>query len=320
MNDFLKELEDMEKEFKPSTSSDIQKMDGLEVNASMIKAFLFRGEYQNEDGRLYYCPLKTKEVTIDKKYNYTSDSMNHGNYFEYLCIGENRYETVTDLPRKKLSKKKEQENIIHIKDYGVPLWEGEKTTDQIRIEAQAELFKDIVRMFKMRIDKEGDKKNIQVNKKVRWGQYESEYGIVYLSGTADIDDTPFLYNDELLDSITVDLKLTKNINTEFGDYCWGTPQLMDHTQAFLYMRIFQRRFLYMVFDYKPTPEWKIVPVKFNSQRDLELDEAIRKTVERVRYHTIYGWNAVPQYYRCKDCPVNHIKGGPCKEAINIQEV
>jgi hypothetical protein len=110
--------------------------------------------------------------------------------------------------------------------------------------------------------------------------------------------------------VIADLKLTKNIYNQFGDFCWAYPHNMDHTQAFMYTQLYKqaynevRHFYYFVFDYKPEPEFKIIRKKVEAIDIAELNESIRSAVAKLDYHTNNGWNEVASHDNCKYCPLS----------------
>lgn len=322
MSDFLKSLEALEEEYTPKEEP-VVKGDGdiLLISQSKIKDMCWYGEYQSQDGELYYCPLMYKEVTLEKKYDIQTESMKKGVFFESLWIGDTRDgNLILDLPRKKLKKKERLENEVAISEGRKPPHKGDKMIDQIRIERQVEVAKTVSKNMGMRIETEGPNKNVQIYKKIPFGMYEDELGEVWLEGTADIYDTPIQLGEVYYDRAVVDAKLTGNIHSERKPYCWGIPKEMPHYQGSMYSKIFGLKFVYLVFDYKPVPEWKPIPFSYTAGREHELHEVIRKVASRIRYHQRYGWDVEPKYGRCKVCPLNFTKGGPCQKAQIIEEV
>jgi len=84
---------------------------------------------------------------------------------------------------------------------------------------------------------------------------------------------------------------------------------MDHTQAYMYMFLWEKihgkrlPFYYLVFDYKPTPEYKIIKKLFGKLEEFELQESIRKTVEKIYLHEGRGYFTNPSHLNCKNCPL-----------------
>ena len=84
------------------------------ISQSLIKMFLHNGDEWE------VCARKIGMVDIFKHYEFEqTESMLKGKFFETLCIGRSRGgEMITDLPRKKLTKKQEAENRIKISKGG----------------------------------------------------------------------------------------------------------------------------------------------------------------------------------------------------------
>jgi hypothetical protein len=134
----------------------------------------------------------------------------------------------------------------------------------------------------------------------KWNKNEA----IDLNGEYDLYCKLFI-DGEFHDFI-IDLKFTANVFNDFGAFCWGTPELMDHTQPILYMKITwlhekPRRFMYWVFDHKAVPNFKPIEKEFTTLNDYEIDESIRKTVEKASIYNITGWPANPSMKNCKTC-------------------
>lgn len=247
----------------------------------MIKAF-------NEEG---YCPMKLKVVYVYRTHNtIPSESMTRGVFFETLCLGSGvRGQQVMDLPRKQ---------------------NGKKTIAQERIEMQARDFPGILDAHKMKI----------IDKDL-YLEYELEKG-VWLCGTIDFTASIWDDTDGPIDEAVIDLKLTQNIYSQFGPYCWHFPHNMDHTQAFMYKHLYyvvkgkDVPFYYMVFDYKPTPEYKMIKKLVGKLEEYELTESIRKTLEKVNHHESKGYWTVPSHTNCKNCPL----ADKCPEATKAKKI
>jgi len=238
------------------------------ISQSLIKAFA------QDD----YCPMKLKKIFIDKTHNLVvSESMQRGLYFETLCLGSGVHgKKVNDLPRKK---------------------NGDKKVSQERIDLQVHEFRSVLSNHKMKVLDN----DIYIEK-------EHEKGII-LNGTIDFTSPIWDDTDGPIEKALVDLKLTMNIYSQFGPYCWHFPHNMDHTQAYMYMHLWEQvhgeklPFYYLVFDYKPVPEYKIIKKLFGKMEEFELKESIRKTVEKIYFHEGRGYFTNPSHMNCRNCPL-----------------
>jgi hypothetical protein len=240
----------------------------IKISQSMIKAF-------DKDG---YCPMKLKVAYVYKTHRLIpSDAMTKGIYFETLCLGSGvGGSTVNDLPRKR---------------------NGEKRVAQERIEMQAQDFPEILKAHRM-----------EVLEKDVYLEHELEKGI-WICGTTDFTSPIWDDTDGPIPKSIVDLKLTQNIYSQFGPFCWHFPHNMDHTQAFMYTHLWREcrgedlPFYYMVFDYKPTPEYKMVKKLVGTLEMYELQESIRKTLEKINHHEGRGYYTNANAENCKNCPL-----------------
>ncbi|HMA68773.1 MAG TPA: hypothetical protein VKN74_02800 [Candidatus Mcinerneyibacterium sp.] len=284
----------------------------IEISSSIIKGFLYYGEFKNHEGDFYYCPRKVLETIIKKRSGTSTLSMMKGSYFETLCLGEGINEEKTeDLPRKKIRKKSLiEENKIN-KEMGLPLIKGEKTSDQLKIEELTTLFDYVCTKHKIIICKEGDNKNVQVkyNKKAVINNDE-----ILLTANFDIV-SPIYHSSKYYDSAIIDLKLTQSLENTFGNYSWGKPETIDHAQAKFYSFITKLPFFYLVFGIKEG-HYKLFHYPLEADRKSEIMESIRKVYERIIFHKNFGWEEIPKSGRCKDCPLNNINGGDCYSADN----
>lgn len=230
-----------------------------------------------------YCPQRIKRVYIDRTLKEVpTEAMTKGMFFEYITLGNPNKDgnVINDLPRKR---------------------GGEKTIDQIRIEQQAKRFKDeVLPLYDIQIVGKGE-------------TFSIEHEGVTLTITVDLYGA-IRYN-ELLYPLIGDLKLTKDMNESFGDFSWGFPQNMDHTQAILYTWVFTKAmeeskenfdrdplFIYFVFDYKPVPEYKLVHVAPERLRYAELKQLISDVTAKIIYYEQTSWPYKPNYVECAKCP------------------
>lgn len=299
------------------------------ISQSLIRKFLRDGD------EIPLCPKNLYYTELTKEYEIPPTlPMLHGSYFETLVLGSGRDgEKVKDLPRKKLTQKQGRENKVRAAK-GEELMVGGKTVAQIRIEEQAERFNILRAQKQMMIVPEY---NTQVKILKRWKEDES----VVLSGTLDIFPTPILGKDGLQMAI-VDLKLTGDIDNEFGGFPWGTPERMDHIQGKMYHYLVREvdfelnphlkniitkpvrniiadnnvLFLYWVFSYSSGDlRDKFVRYDWDYLKEKELHESIRKTISFIEFYEKKGWPAEPEYERCANCPLVN-----CTERCEIQAV
>ena len=296
------------------------------ISQSLIKSFLDKG---NEriicPKNIYYTKIAPEEEMPPTR------PMMDGSYFETLTLGSGRGGKQTlDLPRKKLTIKQERENRVREERGQEPLL-GQKSIAQIRIEEQAERFKLLCAQYQIVITEY----NTQVPILKKWEKNEE----IMLSGELDIFPTPVLGKHGLQMAI-IDLKLTGKINNDFGDYCWGSPEHMDHIQAQMYhylirnidfslneelkclvtqsvMNIISNNsvlFLYWVFSYgSGILRDKFVRYDMDHLKLAEMHESINKTVAAIEKHEKEGWPADPEYERCAGCPLTN-----CAERCDIQ--
>lgn len=298
------------------------------VNQSLIKKIIDR--YQNE---VEFCPAYIKEVFIKKNKLPISlffegkcpemESMTKGKFFESLCYGSTTdSDLVLDLPRSKRKGK---------------LF-GSKTLDQQRIEQQAERFK--LRCKTLNVDIVPGHNIHQVIFK-RWND---KY---MLAGEFDMFPIG-IYYEEALRLAIIDLKLTTDVHSTFGSFCWGKPQFMDHIQADMYQYLVRNidlelnphlkdvitdrtqdiinrdgiLFLYWVFGYREPLEQQEIFVERSYKdengtmhRQNDLNERIRKTIAVLEREEQFGWEEKPVQDNCKYCPLNQRYGGSCKSSI-----
>jgi len=290
----------------------------FEISSSLIKKFIYKG---NE---IDHCPKRVYHTTVKRDYpENESEAMRSGQFFETKCIGSTRDGVrVIDLPRKELSKKQKKENEIEWEKGLAPIHYGEKTIDQIRIEDQVMVFKQKVKKYMMVIDSF----NTQVELRYK---LNDQFTLV---GHPDIFPTPVMTNSGLK-VFCIDLKLTKDIDNTFGDFCWGEPERMDNTQGLIYQFLIKSlnendnphlselltkpllsmcnnglvEFRYWVFGYgNRSMRDKFVPVRYDKMDDVEIKERIRRTVRIVDGYETYGWKTNPKHSLCHDCPLKTI--------------
>jgi len=304
------------------------------LNQSLIGRFLFKGEE-----RVRICPKKIYCVDIIKSHDHTTDSMLKGSYFETLCLGKGAGgKTITDLERKKLTKKQVEINELRTINGDPPL-KGEKTMDQLRIEEQAIRFKQLANKYQIVLNEY----NVQVPITIPWEKNKD----ILIRGELDIFPTTMYTKNEgsneyTLNPAIVDLKLTANLESTFGEWCWGAMEEMDLIQGFTYNYLVRRlpdhvdlnphvvdlmtkplinlinhnkiNFYYWVFSYKKLDD-KIIQVKWDAMKQEEFHQVINKAISVIEYWEELGWPTKPEYSVCKYCPVTE-----CIDRETIQTV
>ena len=298
----------------------------LTISQSLIKKFLRHGAER------IICPKCIYETEIEPVMEVPpTRPMLDGSYFETLTLGSGRRGHKTlDLPRKKLTSKQERENRVLVEKGEEPI-KGTKTIAQIRIEEQAERFKILRAQRQIMITEY----NTQVRILKKWDDN------IMLSGELDIFPVSILGKDKYQLAI-IDLKLTGDINNDYGDFSWGEPDRMDHTQAQMYHYLIRDidftlneglkdivtqpvlnmiadnniLFLYWVFSYGSGDlKDKFVRYDWDSNKEAELKESINKTVACIEENEAEGWPAKPEYERCEKCPLLN-----CTERCEIQSL
>jgi len=300
------------------------------VSSSLIKKLMYRGEPRRVcPQQVYRCYILKDVDTVQ------TDSMLYGSYFETLCLGSGaRGRKTNELPRLELTKKQEQANRIAIAKGQPQIYYGDKSTAQVKIEAQAAEFRRLCAKYQVVV---ASPYNTQV---LVYKQFDEDIMAV---GEMDIFPTPVMTKRGLKVAI-LDLKLTGDINSDWGEYCYGKPEELDDTQGLMYhylardidfdlndemnpdnnlrdlfteavrniIKDGELEFALWVFDYKKTMEKlgnKFVPMpytspgyKFTSLHEGEIKERIRTTVNMCRDFEETGWREMPGVY-CKDCPM-----------------
>jgi hypothetical protein len=200
----------------------------IKLTQSMLK------DYEREETcpKRFYHQWVEKEITQEP-----SLPMLKGSYFDFLCLGRNAHgESITDLPKNK---------------------NGSKTADQIRIEEQAELFRDMfVNTYSDEyLGKLKEYKDIVItDKQLKIADGECE-------GTLD-----FITTDATNGLILWDLKLTQDLTDKTPPWGWGNITQMDFTQQIHYYNIFKNThgieplMKLIVFDYTTLKRVKIIDV------------------------------------------------------------
>lgn len=284
----------------------------ISISQSLITHLYFKGE------TIEVCPRNLYEVWIKKTHKLIpSDAMLYGQYGETLCLGHTAYSSVTDLPRKELNKKQQKQNQYNA-IRGIPPVVGEKKIVQLRIEEQAVEFK------RMQDSGEIEVYGTQVRLQMPLNDKYSLGGIT--------DMFPFAHNDPNTGESWMgigDLKFSQTLDNVRYDskYPWSAFDIMDKTQAFVYLLLLRNidnpmnkevlstlppKFIelvntmvleYLVFEYGGKLRHRSFVVQWNEDNQKELDETIRKVMARLDYYEANGWKAEPEIDRCLECPI-----------------
>lgn len=298
------------------------------INQSIIRTFLHNGEERE------YCYKKIYLHKILRKFkDEPSEPMQMGSYFESQVLGKSAGGRSTDdLPRKKLTKSQIAENAVR-KANKQPLIKGDKYLHHIRIDNQIARFKALCKQYKIIVTDY----NVQIPILAIWDQDPD----VMLSAELDIFPTTIFIENELNAAI-IDLKLTADIHNEYGEYCYGKPEYLDLIQAKMYhylvrnindtlnphlsglitdsikSLINQNRidFLLWIFNYKgDVLEDKFIKITWDSNKENELHESIRKTISILNYGESNDWPTNPTFNLCKNCQYTD-----CPDRARIQTI
>ena len=295
-------------------------MGKLYISNSLVKYLFLNG---NE--RPNICPKQVFSKFVIKNYpDSPTRCMLDGKYFETLCLGSSsRGDKQLDLPR---------------------LNNGNKGVTQLRIEKQVLLFKLLCEKYQIRVNEH----NTQT---VYYKEWHKDRRVI-LRAEMDIAPTTILRNidnqGEALWLSIIDLKLTVNINSDWGEFGWGDYANMDKTQGMFYQYMWRDMdvdfnisesgetwyesfrtgfmkeliekklflFYYWVFSHAKTgmDHQKLCRVVWDKAKELDLHEAIRKTVSLMELWNEEGFKANPSYEACKDCKLEN-----CKEKTTEEE-
>ena len=201
----------------------------IRISSTLIKKLSKNGTM------LDYCPAQIKAY-LDGISDEKSIYMLRGSYAHWLVLGKHSREddAVTDLPR---------------------LRTGEKSADQLRIELQAE------RCRQRLIDK-GAIINSDTCERLIETKWEEDDNVI-LSTHSDII-TPILRNGVQEPMCIIDLKFPGNLDSDYAEQPWKTPELIDWSQLVHSWYIFNKETgknvltSYWVYDYKSSPAKKIL--------------------------------------------------------------
>ncbi len=226
-------------------------------------------DFENKDT----CLKRWKHQWINKEFSLEPNIyMQRGKYFEELCLGEGAIEgEKTELPLIKT---------------------GKKTIDQIRIEEQAEKFKQL-------FDKDSE---LFLGFSIRYIQIKLEDD--ESTGVADFDAIDKEGNDCLFD-----LKLTRDLDSE-SEFSWKDPKNLDLIQQIHYADLYEKRFrkkpknYLIIFDYSPEMKVKLVELDILKQSFDQKDGRFLDFWEEKRMlDSLEDYPTVPSKEECKKCPL-----------------
>jgi hypothetical protein len=325
----LKEKEMLDSKPEPSTDLDpISKQ--WKDSGDIIVSYSTSDKMYFKGNEIPHCPAKIygKLIGLEEP---ATDPIKAGNLFETLLLGGGRDGAqTTELERKQVSQKQKNEAIKK----GLPEPEPEMKIDEIRIRHQVERSK--IFLFNHKV-------SIFPNINTQVPIYKIYKGIK-IWGHLDLFPTSIIWNGEERIAC-IDTKLTANLTSSYGKYCWGSPEQMDITQPLMYyflledidysinpylLKILGKErqfenliFLYYVADYKVAMEkldCRFFEVLKTPERMQEIRELIRKVHASLEMYKKQGWPASPHYDLCKSCVQNFKAGGRCQFAINSQSI
>lgn len=200
------------------------------------------------------CPRAIYEQFITKKFRHVTPPMMEGIYGETLMLGGGaKGQKVIDLPRhKKTGEKLKAQRSIEEQALRFPIWCNEKGISVIKgVNTQLPIVK--------RLD--GDDK-------------------VLIRTELDLFPTPFfMSNKDSYVPAIIDLKMTANVQSEWGDYCWGAPEFIDHIQADMAY--------WMIQDFDMELNLKFNPEKEEIYQSVFGNKAMRKMIESEKFVFVY---------------------------------
>jgi hypothetical protein len=233
-----------------------------------------------------FCPkayLETELLNNCKKK--PSLAMMLGQYFEYLATGaKNREGEIVEIP---LTKRRQP------------------STAQLRVEWQAKQFKENLIKHDIEILTVGETLSFNLFKEFL---------------TTGIEDTTVLYKGR---PYIMDIKLTSNIDNDYGDFCWGEVHKMDKIQAYNYVLLkyhitgIKFGFIYYVADYKKNPTYKIIEVENPLDNFQEVYRRFKQAFMRMTAFKNLGYPAIPSE-NCEKCPVKSCQFNGKKQVLKKQ--
>lgn len=232
------------------------------------------------------CPFRWKSQWVDKLIPFKkSEDLDKGKYFEYLALGKGAIagEDVTDLIRLK---------------------NGDKSADQIRIEAQAERFK---RLFEPTDPEYLGLKIVKLQPKLVVGNRNGTLDFV----AEDEDDYPWV----------IDLKLTKDLTSDRTKYGWGNDwENLDLLQQVHYEDLFEKEYGVrprtglLVFDYTPNKRVEFGEIIISDSKRISKEVRFTSAEEAFNLYEKKGWIRIPELKECENCPL------PCELRLQGSKV
>jgi hypothetical protein len=271
--------------------------DVIQISQSLIKAM----HYDEVTGTPAACPRNIHACYVQKHYTAPTETMQYGLFFESAILGATRDGEVWDrLPTTPKT--------------------GKPTVDSERIALQVEKFeKEIKPAFQL----DTTHAHIELKAPIQ-GRPDME-----LVGHLDLlspildprgqemmwadEDFPEGIEPELIPMAIIDIKTTKTIKSTFGDFAWGLPKIMDHTQAYMYTYLYnhnfpklkQPPFYYVVVEFGPDMDYKVVRKNVAPHHLAELQEKIRRTIAHMDEWKRRDWPIRPGRENCARCPLKH---------------
>lgn len=239
------------------------------------------------------CPARWNGLWRTKENTFPSnDHMDKGKYFEYYGLGGSaKDDIVTDLPR---------------------TFNGKKTAEHTRIDAQIERFKSLTNPS----SPEFLGHTITATQvKIRDEETERDGTIDFVTSDRD--------NDIWID----DLKLTNDLESTRTPYSWGHPwNELDMLQLIHYADLFEKetgirpRTALWVFDYSPKMNIKVGEIVISDKARREKDYRFESAVEVVGLYEQHGWSKSPSEKECSMCKLVCDKRFNANKKIEIFKV
>lgn len=236
------------------------------------------------------CPKQFYHVSLHREYDKTSEAMAMGSRFEYELTGAHDLDgTIPDM---------------------VLTSTGKIGADQNRISDNAMMGKETLRRLGVYLNR------AEVQAKVKFKCLSSNMDILF------IDESQGDY-DWFID----DVKYSGVIDSDFSDYAWKPENIASSfdmkCQALHYisLAIFSGctsvRFRYLVFDNRPNHEgeYQVFEVVASEKALNQHKHVILTTIDQLQKRfNGEGFDAVPAYEKCKDCPVK------CESRVKYPEI
>ena len=232
------------------------------------------------------CPRRWYGQWVERVIPFPSNEhLEKGKYFEWLFLGSGakKDEKPPEMPRLK---------------------NGEKSTDQLRIEAQA------VRAKEMFTEGHPDYIGhtiVEVQKYIEIGDD---------AGTLDI-----VTKDQKGDIWVIDVKLTKDLTSDRTEYGWGNDwSEMDLIQQVHYQSLYQKltgirpQMALLVFDYSPQKRIVFGEIEISENKIVNKDIRFAAAKDAFRLYEQNGWTRIPNPKECDACPL------ACSERKNANKI